>query len=322
MALSNMENTLIDNYTNNTNLLINLTKLSHSFEASKSDLLLINKLPSNFSRLKTFLSDSLEKCLSNLDNESEIKIDYLANYVRLAHSASLFSPYNSKMVNVRGGELNDSNVDSFMIGACSVTFKEWKHIHSWAIKNGFEISEGSALSDDHPVVDVNLFDVLKWCNAKSLLHGVSPCYICDNHIYTSGEGKFSIYGDGEGFRIPENFEFEFAARGGNNSKTFNCQWSGSDNINKVAWFADNSDKKMHPVGLKKPNELGIHDLSGNVSEWAIVISEGKLWPARFGGSFMSDKEHCTVTSLDIEDDGHKRSRSLGFRICRFAERLN
>ena len=67
------------------------------------------------------------------------------------------------------------------------------------------------------------------------------------------------------FRLPTEAEWEFAARGGKQSKGY--KYSGSDNIGDVAWYTDNSDDESHQVGTKQPNELGIYDMSGNVFEW-------------------------------------------------------
>ncbi|MCJ8294549.1 MAG: formylglycine-generating enzyme family protein [Colwellia sp.] len=72
---------------------------------------------------------------------------------------------------------------------------------------------------------------------------------------------------GKKFSLPTEAQWAFAAKGGNKSKGY--KYSGSNNINDVAWFAKNANNKSHPVGLKKPNELGLYDMTGNLWEFCL-----------------------------------------------------
>ncbi len=121
------------------------------------------------------------------------------------------------------------------------------------------------------------------------------------------------------FRLPTEPEWEFAARGGNQSRGY--IYSGSDNIDEVAWYSGNSNEQMHPVAIKKPNELGLYDMSGNVSEWcnsryrtydnsfvAQGSSPGEDRVVR-GGRYFDPHDDCRVTRRV-----HGAS-STGFRLA-------
>ena len=115
---------------------------------------------------------------------------------------------------------------------------------------------------------------------------------------------------GKKFRLPTEAEWEYAARGGNKSKGY--QYSGSNNIGDVAWYWDNSNKTTHPVKTKQPNELGIYDMSGNVSEWC------QDW---YGG--YSSSSQTNPKGPDSGDDRVNRGGGWDYsaRGCRSASRF-
>ena len=114
---------------------------------------------------------------------------------------------------------------------------------------------------------------------------------------------------GKNFRLPTEAEWEFAARGGKKSKGY--KYSGSNNIDEIAWYGSNSGSKTHPVGTKKSNELGIFDMSGNVWEWC------GDW---FGNYSSSSQTNPTGPSSGGDRVGRGGGWSFNARGCRVSFR--
>lgn len=209
--------------------------------------------------------------------------------------------------------------------------------------------------ENRPVENMTWWDALNFCNELSEKYNLAPVY----DLEEKKEGKLKInqlngekvsadkanFADTEGFRLPTEIEWEWFARGGEiaiQNGTFNYKYSGSNIIEEVAWYKKNSKNQTHDVGLKKANQLGLYDCSGNVYEWcydtAVYIREledhrfevqnikkGKLYIYSFkktvknrvlkGGTYYEHDNECEINN-GSSTDATLRSRYFGFRVVR------
>ncbi len=225
-------------------------------------------------------------------------------------------------------ERHEVTVNSFYISKYEVSQSEFKqHMR-------FQPSIFKGNADKLPIENINWYDAIDYCNRRSISEGLSPCYTLNGEPDTAlwgekGASWNSVACDftANGYRLPTEAEWEYAARGGNQSK--NYIYSGGNALTAFGWFDSNSKKKTNEVKKKKANELKIYDMSGNVMEWcwdwygeygsgSVTNPTGKEYGTRRvlrGGCWYSPDFMCKVTAR-YDSYPEIYNEYAGFRLVR------
>ena len=240
--------------------------------------------------------------------------------------------FKNKHSNLYG---RNASVSDFYIGKYEVTQKEWIEVM------GSNPSEFK--SDSLPVEMVDWYECIDYCNKRSIKEGFQPYYNIDKIVkdtnnkndYDSIKWTVTFNTEANGYKLPTEAEWEYAAGGGQLSKSY--IYSGSNDVNEVAWYwsnsgdtiltgewywnaIENNHNKTKPVGLKKPNELGLYDMSGNVREWCwdwyrSMDTYNGYFRVQRGGGWIGG-EHACVSSYRGRFEANGKGPDQGFRVCR------
>lgn len=212
-----------------------------------------------------------------------------------------------------GNNKQPINIKNFFIAKFTVTQALWKHVMNE------DDSRFRFKGDENPAEHVSWFNIT---GKDAFLEKINSSGIIPEMRKQLPANARPV------FRLPSETEWEYAARGGDNWAD-NFIFSGSNNADDVAWFLENSGKHTSPVGLKAPNQLGIHDMCGNVWEWCqdyhvrdtnFIPRDGSPFLLQGtdrvlrGGCHHNGAVHCTATKR-YEIIPGAADECIGFRLA-------
>jgi formylglycine-generating enzyme required for sulfatase activity len=266
--------------------------------------------------------------------------------------SQLWAQYTPKMVAVPGGTFKMGDVlgtgdreeypvrevklDGFYMQATEVSFGQYDRFfaETWHFRpEDYAWGRGDTL----PVMGVSWYDAVLFCNWLSLKEGLEPCYTIDKlkpdtrNLAIMDVDKWTVTCNWQanGYRLPTEAEWEYAARGGAQSSLY--PGAGSYLVDSVAWYSRNAEYRTRKMGTKRPNSLGLYDMTGNVAEWCWDWFASTYNPADTqnptgpeggrtrvvrGGSWMDEPNQLRVSYRSGRVPVERNMRHVGFRLVR------
>lgn len=229
--------------------------------------------------------------------ETVLSPEFTVTTFKLVEGFSLI-PAGSFMMGDATGEGYDSPelpvhsvyVSAFYMAKYETTKEMWDSVRAWGVANGYTdlaVGNGNYATKGafHPVHSITWYDMVKWCNARSEMEKLTPCYSVGGAIYRTGQNAPTCNFSASGYRLPTEAEWEKAARGGLSSQNF--PWGNTISQSQANYYAYSSFSydlsgavnNYHPtyavgnypytspVGSFAPNGYGLYDMSGNQWEW-------------------------------------------------------
>jgi formylglycine-generating enzyme len=278
---------------------------------------------------------------------NDADIDVLPSSIEAAQNMVLIPAGSFQMGDNLDGQtdalpLHVNYVSAFYMDANVVSYALWQQVYQWATNHGYSFDNaGSGKAANHPVQTINWYDAVKWCNARSEMAGLAPCYytntsLSQTAIYRSGEVDLAtnwVNWSANGYRLPTEAEWEKAARGGASGHRFTwvdvdtIDWSRANyyayppgdiyDVNPTAGydstFNDGVFPYTSPVGYFAPNGYGLYDMAGNVTEWCWD------WYGSYSSGSQSDPRGPALGSVRVLRGGPWDADA---RWCRAAGRNN
>lgn len=203
-------------------------------------------------------------------------------------ASTSYGGWKPTLVTVEG---NSTTVPTFQMATTEVTQAQYLSVMG--------VNPSSNTSDlSRPVERVTWYDAVEFCNRLSAKEGLAPAYTITGRKPASGypitAASVTMDNSQPGYRLPTSEEWTWAASGGILSHGF--EYAGSNALDEVAWYLDNSGQSPHRVATKAPNELGLYDLSGNVLEWCWdwMDDVSQTQKTARGGTWDSDEGSCGI----------------------------
>ncbi len=238
------------------------------------------------------------------EEQKAVVRNLIANMVRVeggtfqmgAQSADLAGSNYDPDAQSNESPVHEVTLDDYYVGKFEVTQREWRVVMGYDL----DWSEQYGKDDDFPAYNVSRSEALRFLEKLSAMTRLP-------------------------FRLPTEAQWEYAAQGG--SRSLHFRFSGSDNADDVAWHYENAGEILHKVGGKHPNELGLHDMSGNLWEWCSdaygpypatpqinpLAGSGSQFVLR-GGAWTYLPVYCRTVCRNAYDDT-AASVSVGFRVA-------